>query len=96
MTDAWEDYSRWAWGQNELRPISQSGQNGGIFGNAEIGATIIDSLDTLYIMEMMDEYQRARNFAANLTFIGIVSEKAKIVLTGDENESIVNIINLLI
>lgn len=71
MQDAWDDYSRWAWGQNELKPISQTGQNGGIFGNAEIGATIIDSLDTLYIMEMNEEYEKARNFSANLRFTGI-------------------------
>lgn len=72
MKDAWEDYSKWAWGQNELKPISQTGQNGGIFGNAEIGATIVDALDTLFIMEMNDEYKKARDFCAGLKFIGIV------------------------
>ncbi|CAL8110468.1 unnamed protein product [Orchesella dallaii] len=71
MKDAWDDYERYAWGQNELKPISQTGQNGGIFGNAEIAATAIDSLDTLYIMEMMDEYAKARGLVANLTFTGI-------------------------
>lgn len=94
MTDAWADYSRWAWGQNELRPISQSGQNGGIFGNAEIGATIIDSLDTLYIMEMMDEYQKARNFAANLTFVGIVSEIANSICINDIIKGIVYVLKI--
>ncbi|ODM92560.1 Mannosyl-oligosaccharide alpha-1,2-mannosidase isoform A [Orchesella cincta] len=71
MKDAWEDYVRFAWGQNELKPISQTGQNGGIFGNAEIAATAIDSLDTLYIMEMMDDYQRAKGLVTNITFTGI-------------------------
>jgi hypothetical protein len=40
MKDAWDDYERWAWGFNELKPVTQSWTNGGIFGNASIGATI--------------------------------------------------------
>jgi len=71
MKDAWDDYTRWAWGQNELKPVSQTGQNGGIFGDAEIGATIVDSISTLHIMNMTEEYQSARSFVSNLTFIGI-------------------------
>jgi len=72
MQDAWDDYVRYAWGNNELKPISRTGQTGGIFGTAKIGATIVDSLDTLYIMGMEEEYQKAREFVAtNLTFADV-------------------------
>jgi len=72
MQDAWDDYVRHAWGNNELKPISQTGQTGGIFGTARIGATIVDSLDTLYIMGMMDEYEHAKDFVVtNLTFSNV-------------------------
>ncbi|OXA46900.1 Mannosyl-oligosaccharide alpha-1,2-mannosidase isoform A [Folsomia candida] len=65
MKDAWDDYVMWAWEDNELKPVSQTGQHGDIFGDSRIGATIVDSLDTLYIMEMMEEYETARGFVAN-------------------------------
>jgi mannosyl-oligosaccharide alpha-1,2-mannosidase len=46
--------------KDQLKPVSQRGENGGIFGESKIGATIVDSLDTLYIMELMDEYESAK------------------------------------
>jgi len=73
MNDSWHDYVRYAWGNNELKPVSQTGQTGGIFGTAEIGATIVDSLDTLFIMEMMDEYETAREFVENQLNFTVVS-----------------------
>jgi len=65
MKDAWSDYVKFAWGNNELKPVSQTGQTGGIFGTAQIGATIVDSLDTLFIMELMEEYEAAKDYVAN-------------------------------
>lgn len=59
---AWRNYETYAWGKNELRPVSKAPNNGGVFGSNEIGATIVDSLDTLYIMGLTDEYQKARNW----------------------------------
>lgn len=53
---AWNNYKLYAWGKNELRPISKR-PHGGVFGNIDIGATIIDALDTLYIMGLKEEYQ---------------------------------------
>ncbi|CAG7826977.1 unnamed protein product [Allacma fusca] len=64
MKDAWDDYVRYAWGENELKPISQTGQDGGIYGDSKIGATIIDSLDTLFIMGFYEEYIKGRNWVA--------------------------------
>ncbi|CAG7734641.1 unnamed protein product [Allacma fusca] len=62
MKDSWDNYVRFAWGANELKPFSQTWQNGHIFGSRSIGATIIDALDTLHIMGMTDEYKKARNW----------------------------------
>ena len=43
----------------ESKPISISpqGHSANIFGNSKMGATIVDSLDTLYLMGLMDEYK---------------------------------------
>ncbi|KAF2354065.1 Protein kinase domain [Trinorchestia longiramus] len=57
---AWRGYKNYAWGKNELRPISKRGHSSGIFGRQDMGATIIDALDTLFIMGLTDEYNEAR------------------------------------
>lgn len=67
-------YIQYAWGHNELRPISQRGHSASIFGPAKIGATIVDALDTLYIMGMQDEFKRARDWIdTELDFDNVVS-----------------------
>ncbi|XP_061177561.1 mannosyl-oligosaccharide 1,2-alpha-mannosidase IA-like [Saccostrea echinata] len=71
MRHAWVNYEKYAWGANELRPISKRGHSASIFGSLSLGATIIDAADTLYIMELMDEYKRARDWiATSFTFDG--------------------------
>ncbi len=44
---AWSGYKKYAWGHDHLRPISQSYQDW-----FHLGLTIVDSLDTLYIMNL--------------------------------------------
>ena len=61
---AWDGYANYAWGFNELKPNSKRGHSPGIFGSTSIGATIIDSIDTLYVMGLMDEYKKARDWVA--------------------------------
>lgn len=65
MKHSWDNYVRYAWGKNELRPISKRGHLGSIFGSASLGATIIDGLDTLYIMGMMEEFKQGRDWIAD-------------------------------
>ncbi|TIA68988.1 hypothetical protein E3P91_03834 [Wallemia ichthyophaga] len=60
---AWFAYERDAWGSDEYHPISQSGSN--LSNSAGIGYTIIDSLDTIQLMGLTDEYARARNWIEN-------------------------------
>lgn len=37
MQHAWKNYVRYAWGENELNPISRTGHSAGIFGNSKLG-----------------------------------------------------------
>ena len=64
MKHAWKGYRTYAWGSNELRPVSKKGHSAGIFGSGNSGATIIDAIDTLYLMGLNDEYKEARNWIA--------------------------------
>lgn len=61
MEHAWINYRLHAWGKNELHPISKV-PHSGIFGPEDLGATIIDSLDTLYLMGMMQEFRQGRKW----------------------------------
>ncbi|XP_038714010.1 mannosyl-oligosaccharide 1,2-alpha-mannosidase MNS1-like [Tripterygium wilfordii] len=61
MIHAWSSYEKYAWGQDELQPQSRSGVNS--FGG--LGATLVDALDTLYIMGLKEQFQRAREWVAN-------------------------------
>lgn len=64
MKHAWDNYVQYAWGQNELRPLSKRGHSAGIFGKTAMGASIVDGLNTLYIMELLDDYKKGRDWIA--------------------------------
>ncbi len=71
---AWNNYKLYAWGKNELRPLSKRAHTGSIFGAYDLGATIIDGLDTLYIMGMKKEYDEGRDWIARrFTLDNVVS-----------------------
>ncbi|KAF5787875.1 putative mannosyl-oligosaccharide 1,2-alpha-mannosidase [Helianthus annuus] len=61
MLHAWTSYEKYAWGHDELQPQSKNGVDS--FGG--LGATLIDSLDTLYIMGLDEQFQRAREWVAD-------------------------------
>ena len=71
---AWSNYEKFAWGENELKPISKIGHSAGIFGArpTKLGATIVDGLDTLYLMGFIDEYKRGRDWIINTFNLNIV------------------------
>ncbi|CAF1213904.1 unnamed protein product, partial [Didymodactylos carnosus] len=54
---AWKAYKAYAWGNDEVKPISKKPSLW--FG---LGLTIVDSIDTLYIMNMVEEYMDAREW----------------------------------
>ncbi|KAI8326340.1 seven-hairpin glycosidase [Martensiomyces pterosporus] len=61
---AWEGYKKYAYGSDEidvLGKIPRTTRNGW-------GATLVDALDTLWIMGLKDEFWMARNFVANIDF----------------------------
>ena len=64
MSDAWNDYKLHAWGANELRPVTKVGHSQQIFGSVQ-GATIVDALDTLLLMNMTREAADAREWIAD-------------------------------
>ncbi|VBB25261.1 unnamed protein product [Acanthocheilonema viteae] len=62
---AWENYRKYAWGFNELKPLSRSEHSASVFGSGKLGATIVDALDTLYIMGLKEEYEEGRDWVQN-------------------------------
>ncbi len=59
---AWDGYAQYAMGENELMPLSKKGHSSSIFGKTKLGATIVDSLDTLYIAGLKDEFNEAKKW----------------------------------
>jgi len=54
-------------GDDEYHPISRKGTN--LTDAGGIGYTVVDSIDTMLIMGLLDEYTRARDWVANkMTF----------------------------
>uniref|UniRef100_A0AAV2IWH5 alpha-1,2-Mannosidase n=1 Tax=Knipowitschia caucasica TaxID=637954 RepID=A0AAV2IWH5_KNICA len=54
---AWRGYRAHAWGHDELKPVSQS--HAEWFG---LGLTLIDALDTMWILGLTDEFAEAREW----------------------------------
>lgn len=61
MKFAWSAYETYAFGMDELMPQSKDGSDG--WGG--MGNTLVDSLDTLWLMDMKDEFRRARDWVAS-------------------------------
>ena len=58
MKHIWKNYKEKAFGSDELRPISGStNQNWG-----GMGTTLVDALDTLWLMGMKEEFEEARDW----------------------------------
>ena len=61
---AWKGYREYAWGHDELKPISRTWSEW--FG---VGLTLIDSLDTMLLMNLKEDFSQAREWVHNsLTF----------------------------
>lgn len=61
---SWEGYKKGAWMQDEIAPLSGVPKNG--FGGW--GATLVDSLDTLWIMGLRKEFELALKELENVHF----------------------------
>ena len=62
---AWDGYAEYAMGENELKPISKRGHSAAVFGKTHLGATIVDSLDTLFIAGLYDEFNQGKEWVAD-------------------------------
>lgn len=58
---AWKGYSEDAFGKDEYQPLTHSGHD---WAPGGVGLMIIDSLDTLLLMNMTEEYNQAREWIA--------------------------------
>lgn len=73
---AWDGYTRYAWGKDELYPVTKTGSSS--FG---MGLTIIDSLDTMWLMGLTEDYHRARDWVANNLNFAKVQRKVSVFET---------------
>ena len=62
MQRGWNSYRQFAWMRDELTPVTGKARD--TFGGW--GATLVDSLDTLWIMDMKEEFYEAAQAAAKL------------------------------
>ena len=64
MRHAWGGYVAHAWGSNELDPVGKKGHKGNM--PSGMGVTIVDSLDTLYIMGLDQEFDKGKEKSMKL------------------------------
>ncbi|KAK4460999.1 hypothetical protein QBC42DRAFT_271019 [Cladorrhinum samala] len=77
MKRCWDSYRKYAWMADELTPITGSKRD--VFGGW--GATLVDSLDTLWIMGMKDDFYAAVNAAVKINFDKIPDEQVNVFET---------------
>jgi Glycosyl hydrolase family 47 len=64
--DAWNAYKQYAWGHDELKPISRGYRD---WYDAPLLMTPVDALDTMILMGLTDEADKTREYVAqNLSF----------------------------
>ncbi|KAM0716750.1 hypothetical protein Q7P37_008195 [Cladosporium fusiforme] len=77
FSHSWDGYKRNAWMQDEVAPLSGVSNNG--FGGW--GATLVDSLDTLWIMGLKKEFELAVKELARVHFTTTPLEKVNVFET---------------
>ncbi|KAL7333465.1 hypothetical protein PS15p_202366 [Mucor circinelloides] len=68
---SWEGYRNYSWGYDENRPISNSARN----TRNGWGATIVDALDTLYIMGLHKDFKYAQDYVASINWDKIKNDE---------------------
>ncbi|KAI9487146.1 MAG: glycoside hydrolase, partial [Benjaminiella poitrasii] len=61
---SWQGYRNFSWGYDENKPASNVPRN----TRNGWGATIIDSLDTLFIMDLCEEFKEAQKFVSSISW----------------------------
>ncbi|KAK7418238.1 hypothetical protein QQX98_004022 [Neonectria punicea] len=73
----WASYEKHAWGRDELKPLSMEGQD--TFGGW--AASMIDALDTLWLMDMKSEFYDAVDYVASLDWNNSTSDSCNLFET---------------
>ncbi|CDK28960.1 unnamed protein product [Kuraishia capsulata CBS 1993] len=60
--ESWKDYEKHGWGNDVYHPIKQTGKD---MGSKPLGWIIVDSLDTLMLMDLKEELHEARSWVKN-------------------------------
>src|SRR5262249_27991677 len=59
---AWNAYKQYAWGHDELKPLSKSYRD---WHSGSLLMTPVDALDTMILMGLTEEADKTREFIAN-------------------------------
>ena len=59
LLHSWRAYERYAWGHDELKPVSRTPHDW--YGNESLLMTPVDALDTLLLMGLTDEAEKAKS-----------------------------------
>ena len=59
LLHSWRAYERYAWGHDELKPVSRTPHDW--YGNESLLMTPVDALDTLILMGLTDEAEKAKS-----------------------------------
>lgn len=60
--ESWKHYEQDAWGKDVYKPLSKTGKN---MGPLPLGWIIVDSLDTMLLMGLDEEFKTAESWVAN-------------------------------
>ncbi|KAI9342840.1 glycoside hydrolase [Obelidium mucronatum] len=72
MQHAWGGYVKYAWGHDDLNPVSKTPHDW--YRSQNLLNTPVDSLDTLYIMGMMEEYKAAKKLVLDTLDFSTITE----------------------
>ncbi|CAH2265563.1 jg10096 [Pararge aegeria aegeria] len=81
MRHAWNNYKLYAWGKDELKPMSKRAHLTSISRGGDLGTTIVNSMDTLYLMGMNNEFQEGRDWIANHFHINDIDRELSVFET---------------
>ena len=80
MKQAWDVYVKYAWGYDEVKPVSK-GVNDRHGSRVPMGTSIIDSMDTLYIMGLEKEFEKGRKWIEESFDFNLVDEDVSVFET---------------
>ena len=87
MRHAWMGYETYAWGLDELHPVSCTGKlgvMGGRNGFSGLGASLVDAMSTLHMMGMDQEFDKAKRWVReNMEFSRGGEQQISCTLSGN-------------